>query len=186
MAAWEGKSCQVHCFLWVADSCQFGSYYNLTLGQCVLCPVGFYAELPGSYLCDACPVEETTAREGTTASVSCSVNPITTTSAAPFTTGARELCVFSRVGLRHKLVQCVCVCVCVEGLCSVHHSRCLSAHVQHLFGLRSDSTLLVEWALKISCLSVCIYLFSGLCMFLVYICVSCMYLHSCASSPAAR
>ena len=79
--------------LCVADSCQFGSYYNLTLGQCVLCPVGFYAELPGSYLCDACPVEETTAREGSTASVSCSVNPITTTSAAPFTTGAGELCV---------------------------------------------------------------------------------------------
>ena len=101
--------------LWVADSCQFGSYYNLTLGQCVLCPVGFYAELPGSYLCDACPVGETTAREGTTASVSCSVNPITTTSAAPFTTGARELCVCLFLGWALPQAGAVCVCVCVGG-----------------------------------------------------------------------
>ena len=99
--------CQLQhaCELCVAGSCQFGSYYNLTLDQCVLCPVGFYAEMPGSYLCDACPFQETTAREGSTASVSCSVNPITTTSAAPFTTGAGELSAHALPSLSQALPQ---------------------------------------------------------------------------------
>ncbi|KAK7480215.1 hypothetical protein BaRGS_00028491, partial [Batillaria attramentaria] len=80
----EGAQSETDC----KTNCLFGRYFNYTTGQCELCPVGFYSENPGAFYCEACPFDETTAREGSTARASCSVNPITTSAAPPSTTAA--------------------------------------------------------------------------------------------------
>ncbi|XP_070201910.1 uncharacterized protein [Littorina saxatilis] len=71
--------------------CQFGSYYNMTEALCLPCPVGFYSENPGCYFCDACAILESTAREGATARVSCSVNPLASTTVAPTSPAAPSI-----------------------------------------------------------------------------------------------
>uniref|UniRef100_T1JDQ5 Signal peptide, CUB and EGF-like domain-containing protein 1 n=1 Tax=Strigamia maritima TaxID=126957 RepID=T1JDQ5_STRMM len=55
----------------VPEFCTLGSFYNTSIGQCQLCPIGFYQPNKGRDFCFACPGETATDYEGSSDLTQC-------------------------------------------------------------------------------------------------------------------
>ncbi|XP_076068063.1 signal peptide, CUB and EGF-like domain-containing protein 3 [Oratosquilla oratoria] len=67
----SGSTSIAECILPAGATCAPGHYYNTTTKACVMCPLGYYQPLPGSFACVQCPSTSTTDYVGSTSLEDC-------------------------------------------------------------------------------------------------------------------